>query len=378
MRNQHVFPSPKRSAALRRGPVFRVSSALAPPLAAAFAALTVLSASPPVPLVPAGSAPAEVVAAKPQRPPPEQPTVSLVPLTPTWFAVGGAAAVSGSVATSRYLRKARAEAEAAEAVALHEAAVQVYEEAASQAEASQAAAQAAALEIEASQAASVEFLSEVRRVESSGNRRSGSGSASDSDSGKAGRRSYYKQIGGVKFDRAPLDCAEDLAAANGGTLGAEEAKRLLADARDGPGGVTDCEERTLTYIAEKSRLSPGAKEVLGKGDAAVKGARAPAAERGELDLSRYEFPDEVPRGPRSGLRQQEIPNQTPPLAQGVAKAEATKNAVLKVAGGKGMPLPRAGEDGGLPSFSGLSRTARKRRAKVRGARHSRRLRHGEE
>ena len=295
MRNQHLFPSPKRSAALRRGPVFRVSSALAPPLAAAFAALTVLSASPPVPLVPAGSAPAEVVAAKPQRPPPEQPTVSLVPLTPTWFAVGGAAAVSGSVATSRYLRKARAEAEAAEAVALHEAAVQVYEEAASQAEASQAAAQAAALEIEASQAASVEFLSEVRRVESSGNRRSGSGSASDSDSGKAGRRSYYKQIGGVKFDCALLDCAEDLPA-NGGTLGAEEAKRLLADARDRPGGVTDWEERTLTYIAEKSRLSPGAKEVLGKGDAAVKGARAPAAERGELDLSRYEFPDEVPLG----------------------------------------------------------------------------------
>ena len=315
MRNQHLFPSPKRSSALRRGPVFRVSSALGPPLAAAFAALTVLSASPPVPLVPAGSAPAEVVAAKPQRAPPEQPTVSLVPpmptltasaraaiaaqglhLTPTWLAVGGAAAVSGSVATSRYLRKARAEAEAAEAVALHEAAVQVYEEAASQAEASQAAAQSAALEIEASQAASVEFLSEVRRVESSGNRRSGSGSGSDSDSGKAGRRSYYKQIGRVKFDRALLDCAEDLAAANGGTLGAEEAKRLLADARDGPGGVTDWEERTLTYIAEKSRLSPGAKEVLGKGDAAVNGARAPAAERGELDLSRYEFPDEVPLG----------------------------------------------------------------------------------
>mmetsp|Transcript_33937 Transcript_33937/g.108307 ORF Transcript_33937/g.108307 Transcript_33937/m.108307 type:complete len:261 (-) Transcript_33937:180-962(-) len=175
--------------------------------------------------------------------------------------------------------------------------------------------------------------------------RSGSGSGSDSDSGKAGRRSYYKQIGRVKFDRALLDCAEDLAAANGGTLGAEEAKRLLADARDGPGGVTDWEERTLTYIAEKSRLSPGAKEVLGKGDAAVNGARAPAAERGELDLSRYEFPDE-----------------------GVAKAEATKNAVLKVAGGKGMPLPRAGEDGGLPSFSGLSRTARKRRAKAKETR----------
>eukprot|EP00448_Togula_jolla_P023350 CAMPEP_0170571974 /NCGR_PEP_ID=MMETSP0224-20130122/1966_1 /TAXON_ID=285029 /ORGANISM="Togula jolla, Strain CCCM 725" /LENGTH=345 /DNA_ID=CAMNT_0010894427 /DNA_START=64 /DNA_END=1101 /DNA_ORIENTATION=- len=58
------------------------------------------------------------------------------------------------------------------------------------------------------------------------------------------KKSYYKQIDGVKYDRALLEVAEGKA--GDGQISFADAKELLEDASDGK-GITECERRTLLY-----------------------------------------------------------------------------------------------------------------------------------
>merc|ERR1711881_745933 len=71
--------------------------------------------------------------------------------------------------------------------------------------------------------------------------------------------SYYRQIDGVKYDRACLDLAEHLMKDD--KLDLADAKLLWEDVEDGP-GVTACEKTTIEYIMEKHTLTEGAKEFL--------------------------------------------------------------------------------------------------------------------
>jgi Ca2+-binding EF-hand superfamily protein len=63
--------------------------------------------------------------------------------------------------------------------------------------------------------------------------------------------SYYKQIGGVKYDRQLLELSESLAKeATDGKVSHAQAKKLWESAADGP-GVTSCESRTIEYALKQ-------------------------------------------------------------------------------------------------------------------------------
>jgi len=95
---------------------------------------------------------------------------------------------------------------------------------------------------------------------------------------KAPQSSYYRVIGGVRYDRELLEQAA--AAAKDGPVSADAAKALWAAARDGK-GVTEVERRTLEHVLKEHAFAPAAAELLravlkdGAGEAA-------AAEEDEL------------------------------------------------------------------------------------------------
>jgi len=80
-------------------------------------------------------------------------------------------------------------------------------------------------------------------------------------------QSYYKQIDGVKYDRALLEKAEGFTS-TGGVISFAEAKDLWEDAQDGK-GVTETEKRTLEYTMKTFKYTDKAtilmKELLGLG-----------------------------------------------------------------------------------------------------------------
>jgi len=85
----------------------------------------------------------------------------------------------------------------------------------------------------------------------------GSGGAS-SKRGRSGGKSYYQQIDGVNYDRELLEMAEKLSKSNGGKLDLAAAQKLCQEACEDGRGVTDCEKRTLQYIAQTHKLNPAA------------------------------------------------------------------------------------------------------------------------
>jgi len=86
------------------------------------------------------------------------------------------------------------------------------------------------------------------------------GASSRSTKGGGG---YYKTINGVAYDRKLLDEAEVRAVQQGGSLKEKDALELWGQAHDGR-GVTECEKRTLKYIAEHHRLDAEARRTLEK------------------------------------------------------------------------------------------------------------------
>merc|ERR1712080_494000 len=100
--------------------------------------------------------------------------------------------------------------------------------------------------------------------------------------------SYYKQIDGVKYDRACLDLAEHLMKDE--KLDLADAKLLWEDVEDGP-GVTACEKAPIEYIMEKHTLTEGAKKFLEESIAALpkeeeKGEKRPAEEEAEAPAAK--------------------------------------------------------------------------------------------
>jgi len=73
------------------------------------------------------------------------------------------------------------------------------------------------------------------------------------------KRSYYKQINGVKYSRVLLERAE--ADSQSGPLSLAEAKELLETAQNGP-GITDTERRTLEYCLRAYEFSDQARNLL--------------------------------------------------------------------------------------------------------------------
>eukprot|EP00930_Biecheleria_cincta_P006993 TRINITY_DN10812_c0_g1_i2.p1 TRINITY_DN10812_c0_g1~~TRINITY_DN10812_c0_g1_i2.p1 ORF type:complete len:1686 (+),score=441.68 TRINITY_DN10812_c0_g1_i2:65-5122(+) len=73
--------------------------------------------------------------------------------------------------------------------------------------------------------------------------------------------SYYKTVGGVKYDRQLLEQAE--AAAADGQISVKDAKDLWKAASDGT-GVTEMERRTLQYILKEMKFTEKAAEFLRK------------------------------------------------------------------------------------------------------------------
>lgn len=80
-------------------------------------------------------------------------------------------------------------------------------------------------------------------------------------------QSYYKVIGGVRYDRGLLDKAEEFLK-TGGVISLEEAKDLWEDAQDGK-GVTSTEKATLEYslveLKYTDRAATFMKQALGLG-----------------------------------------------------------------------------------------------------------------
>merc|ERR1712187_125244 len=74
-------------------------------------------------------------------------------------------------------------------------------------------------------------------------------------------KSYYKIIGGVKYDNSLLLECED--AAKDGVVSEAEAQRLYEQACDGK-GVTDIEEVTVKYALKNYKFTDGAKTFLEK------------------------------------------------------------------------------------------------------------------
>lgn len=74
------------------------------------------------------------------------------------------------------------------------------------------------------------------------------------------RRSQYKVIGGVSYERDLLDIA-DVAAAEGQVVTQETAAKLYTAAMDGP-GITKTEKRTLNYIMKQYSFEASAAEWL--------------------------------------------------------------------------------------------------------------------
>eukprot|EP00928_Gymnodinium_smaydae_P050678 TRINITY_DN3423_c0_g1_i3.p2 TRINITY_DN3423_c0_g1~~TRINITY_DN3423_c0_g1_i3.p2 ORF type:complete len:294 (+),score=101.29 TRINITY_DN3423_c0_g1_i3:75-884(+) len=74
-------------------------------------------------------------------------------------------------------------------------------------------------------------------------------------------QSYYKTIGGVKYDRSLLTKAEE--ATKSGPMSLKDAQALWESACDGP-GVTDTERTTIEYILEKFKVNAKAKAFLRK------------------------------------------------------------------------------------------------------------------
>merc|ERR1711881_531834 len=109
--------------------------------------------------------------------------------------------------------------------------------------------------------------------------------------------SYYRQIDGVKYDRACLDLAEHLMKDD--KLDLADAKLLWEDVEDGP-GVTACEKATIEYIMEKHTLTEGAKKFLEESLAALpkeeesekrpaeEEAEAPAAKEAKIEEAKTE------------------------------------------------------------------------------------------
>merc|ERR1711988_1232561 len=77
------------------------------------------------------------------------------------------------------------------------------------------------------------------------------------DEGKP--KSYYKQIDGVKYDRALLETAEGFA--KDGQISFAEAKALWEDAQDGK-GLTDIEKQTLLYTLTNLKYTEEARAFL--------------------------------------------------------------------------------------------------------------------
>jgi hypothetical protein len=74
---------------------------------------------------------------------------------------------------------------------------------------------------------------------------------------------YYQTIGGISYDRVLLEQAKARAAASGGHLTFQDAIYLYGKANDGS-GVTECEKRTLKYIAQQHALQTDAHEFFSK------------------------------------------------------------------------------------------------------------------
>merc|ERR1719265_3140262 len=71
--------------------------------------------------------------------------------------------------------------------------------------------------------------------------------------------SYYKQIDGVKYDRALLETAESFA--KDGQVSYPEAVQLWEDAQDGK-GITECERKTLEYTLSNLKYTDKAKRFM--------------------------------------------------------------------------------------------------------------------
>eukprot|EP00931_Biecheleriopsis_adriatica_P056279 TRINITY_DN33348_c0_g1_i1.p1 TRINITY_DN33348_c0_g1~~TRINITY_DN33348_c0_g1_i1.p1 ORF type:complete len:491 (+),score=162.86 TRINITY_DN33348_c0_g1_i1:50-1474(+) len=71
--------------------------------------------------------------------------------------------------------------------------------------------------------------------------------------------SYYRTVGGVKYDRELLEKAEQFA--KDGQISHAEAEDLWKEAQDGK-GVTDCEVRTLQHVLDTLKFTDKAKKFL--------------------------------------------------------------------------------------------------------------------
>lgn len=91
---------------------------------------------------------------------------------------------------------------------------------------------------------------------------------------------YYRRVNSVNYDRALLESADRMVA-GGGSITQRGALQLWADAHDGR-GVTDCERRTLAYIAGAYPFEHNAAPLLRSlaGDADLPAPRRVAAWRG--------------------------------------------------------------------------------------------------
>ena len=76
------------------------------------------------------------------------------------------------------------------------------------------------------------------------------------------KKSYYRTIKGVKYDRGLLETAQSLVEGPGdGRISKADAEQLWKAASDGP-GITTVEKRTLEYILENFNVTPPAQKWL--------------------------------------------------------------------------------------------------------------------
>ena len=89
--------------------------------------------------------------------------------------------------------------------------------------------------------------------------------AAENKTHPAGTKSgYYKQIKGVKYDRELLETAESLTTGQGdGRISKDDIMKLWEEAQDSQ-GVTECERRTIQYIADNFKCTDAAKSLLEK------------------------------------------------------------------------------------------------------------------
>jgi hypothetical protein len=114
--------------------------------------------------------------------------------------------------------------------------------------------------------------------------------------------SYYRTIGGRRYDRALLEQAEQMTTGQGdGRISEADAQQLLTLARDGD-SITEAERETLRYILSEFKVTDAARQWLEQqldqlpgADAAVTIERVVRKEFGLTELTLHIDPTEVAR-----------------------------------------------------------------------------------